>query len=63
MSIKTQLKTELEKKEKKDLQVQVLVNEQEANELKKIIDAKDKAIEELTKKIEGKLNNLRQKGL
>tara|TARA_S200002703_G_scaffold114148_1_gene99619 strand:- start:1040 stop:1231 length:192 start_codon:yes stop_codon:yes gene_type:complete len=63
MSIKTQLKTELEKKEKKDLEVQVLVNEQEANELKKIIDAKDKAIEELTKKIEGKLNNLRHKGL
>jgi hypothetical protein len=63
MSIKTQLKTELEKKEKKDLEVQVLVNEQEANELKKIIDAKDKAIEELTKKIEEKLNNLRHKGL
>lgn len=62
MSI-NKLKTELEKKEKKDLEVQVLVNEQEANELKKIIDAKDKAIEELTKKIEGKLNNLRHKGL
>jgi hypothetical protein len=63
MNIKNQLKTELEKKEKKDLQVKVLINEQEAAELKKIIDAKDKAIEELTKEINGKLTNLREKGL
>jgi hypothetical protein len=62
MSI-NKLKTELEKKEKKDLEIKVLINEHEANELKKIIDAKDKAIEELTKKINGKLNNLREKGL
>ena len=63
MNIKNQLKTELEKKEKKDLEVKVLINEQEAAELKKIIDAKDKAIEELTKEINGKLTNLREKGL
>lgn len=63
MNTKNQLKTELEKKEKKDLEVKVLINEQEAAELKKIIDAKDKAIEELTKKINGKLTSLREKGL
>ena len=63
MNTKNQLKTELEKKEKKDLEVKVLINEQEAVELKKIIDAKDKAIEELTKKINGKLTSLREKGL
>ena len=62
MSI-NKLKTELEKKEKKDLEIKVLINEHETNELKKIIDAKDKAIEELTKKINGKLNKLREKGL
>jgi len=63
MNIKNNLKTELENKEKKDLQVKALINEREANELKKIIDVKDKAIEELTKKINGKLNNLRKEGL
>jgi|SaaInl59LU_5_DNA_1037362.scaffolds.fasta_scaffold235219_2 hypothetical protein len=63
MNTKNQLKTELEKKEKKDLEVKVLINEQEAAELKKIIDAKDKAIEELTKEINGKLTSLREKGL
>jgi len=63
MNIKNNLKTELENKEKKDLEVKALINEREANELKKIIDVKDKAIEELTKKINGKLNNLRKEGL
>jgi len=63
MNTKNNLKTELENKEKKDLEVKALINEREANELKKIIDVKDKAIEELTKKINGKLNNLRKEGL
>jgi len=63
MNIKNNLKTELENKEKKDLQVKALINEREANELKKIIDVKDKAIEELTKEINGKLKNLRENGL
>jgi hypothetical protein len=63
MNIKNNLKTELENKEKKDLEVKALINEREANELKKIIDVKDKAIEELTKEINGKLKNLRENGL
>ena len=63
MNTKNNLKIELDKKEKKDLEVKVLINEQEAAELKKIIDAKDKAIEELTKQINGKLTSLRQRGL
>lgn len=46
-----------------DLEKQNLVHKKEAEELKKIIDHKDKAIEELTKKINSKLNNLRKKGL
>jgi|TARA_B100001939_G_scaffold244515_1_gene211926 hypothetical protein len=46
-----------------DLELQTLVSKEEAKELKKIIDAKDKAIDELTKKINGKLNNLRKEGL
>jgi|DEB0MinimDraft_10_1074344.scaffolds.fasta_scaffold759054_1 hypothetical protein len=46
-----------------DLEAKQLVSEKEAAELKKIIDLKDKAIEELTKKINRKLNNLREKGL
>jgi hypothetical protein len=46
-----------------DLEVQNLVRGEEAKELKKIIDAKDKTIEELTEKINSKLTNLREKGL
>ena len=46
-----------------DLELQTLVSKEEAKELKKIIDAKDQAIDELTKKINGKLNNLRKEGL
>ena len=46
-----------------DLELQTLVSKEEAKELKKIIDAKDKAIEELTEKINGKLNKLRKEGL
>lgn len=46
-----------------DIELQTLVSKEEAKELKKIIDAKDKAIEELTEKINGKLNNLRKEGL
>lgn len=46
-----------------DLELQTLVSKEEAKELKKIIDAKDKAIDELTKKINSKLNNLRKEGL
>lgn len=46
-----------------DLEVQNLVRGEEAKELKKIIDAKDKVIEELTEKINSKLTNLREKGL
>ena len=46
-----------------DLEVQNLVRGEEAKELKKIIDAKDKVIEELTEKINSKLTNLRKEGL
>lgn len=46
-----------------DLEVQNLVRGEEAKELKKIIDAKDKRIEELTEKINSKLTNLRKEGL
>ena len=46
-----------------DLEVQNLVRGEEAKELKKIIDAKDKVIDELKEKINSKLDNLRKEGL
>lgn len=57
------LKNEIKKKGQHDLEVQALIKEEEAKELKKIIDAKDQAIDELTKKINKKINNLRKEGL
>ena len=61
MNIK--IRDKLKKDGPSDLEVQTLISKEEAKELKKIIDAKDKAIEELTEKIKSKLNNLRKEGL
>lgn len=59
----TKIRDRLEDSGPQDLEVQNLVRGEEAKELKKIIDAKDKVIEELTEKINSKLTNLREKGL
>lgn len=61
MNIK--IRDKLKKDGPSDLEVQTLISKEEAKELKKIIDAKDKAIEELTEKINSKLNDLRKEGL
>lgn len=61
MNIK--IRDKLKKDGPSDLEVQTLISKEEAKELKKIIDAKDKAIEELTEKINNKLNSLRKEGL
>lgn len=61
MNIK--IRDKLKKDGPSDLEVQTLISKEEAKELKKIIDAKDKAIEELTEKINSKLNSLRKEGL
>lgn len=56
-------KNDLKDKGPDDLELRKVIAEREAAELKKIIDNKDKAIEELTKKINGTLDNLRKNGL
>ena len=61
MNIK--IRDKLKKDGPSDLEVQTLISKEEAKELKKIIDAKDKAIEELTKKFNSRLNDLRKEGL
>ena len=61
MNIK--IRDKLKKDGPSDLQVQLLISQEEAKDLKKIIDAKDKAIKELSEKINGKLNDLRKEGL
>ena len=61
MNIK--IRDKLKKDGPSDLEVQLLISQEEAKDLKKIIDAKDKAIKELSEKINGKLNNLRKEGL
>lgn len=61
MNIK--IRDKLKKDGPSDLEVQTLISKEEAKELKKIIDAKDKAIEELSEKINSKLNDLRKEGL
>jgi len=61
MNIK--IRDKLKKDGPSDLEVQLLISQEEAKDLKKIIDAKDKAIKELSEKINGKLNDLRKEGL
>lgn len=56
-------KNDLKDKGPDDLELRKVIAEREAAELKKIIDNKDKAIEQLTKKINGTLDNLRKNGL
>ncbi len=56
-------KNHLNKTKSDDLKQQNLIKDKEVNELKKIIDHKDKAIEELTNKINSKLTDLRKNGL
>lgn len=59
----TKIRDRLEDSGPQDLEVQNLVRGEEAKELKKIIDAKDKVIDELKEKINGKLDKLRKEGL
>jgi len=61
MNIK--IRDKLKKDGPSNLEVQLLISQEEAKDLKKIIDAKDKAIKELSEKINGKLNDLRKEGL
>ena len=56
-------KNHLNKTKSDDLTQENLIKDKEVNELKKIIDHKDKAIEELTNKINSKLTDLRKNGL
>jgi len=56
-------KNHLNKTKSDDLKQENLIKDKEVNELKKIIDHKDKAIEELTNKINSKLTDLRKNGL
>ena len=56
-------KNHLNKTKSDDLKQENLIKDKEVNELKKIIDHKDKAIEELTKKINSQLTDLRKNGL
>ena len=56
-------KNHLNKPKSDDLKQENLIKDKEVNELKKIIDHKDKAIEELTKKINSQLTDLRKNGL
>jgi hypothetical protein len=56
-------KNHLNKTKSDDLKQQNLIKDKEVNELKKIIDHKDKAIEELTNKINSQLTDLRKNGL
>ena len=54
-------KNHLNKTKSDDLKQENLIKDKEVNELKKIIDHKDKAIEELTNKINSQLTDLRKK--
>jgi hypothetical protein len=56
-------KNHLNKTKSDDLKQENLIKDKEVNELKKIIDHKDKAIEELTNKINAQLTDLRKNGL
>ena len=56
-------KNHLNKTKSDDLKQENLIKDKEVNELKKIIDHKDKAIEELTNKINLQLTDLRKNGL
>jgi hypothetical protein len=56
-------KNHLNKTKSDDLKQENLIKDKEVNELKKIIDHKDKAIEELTNKINSQLTDLRKNGL
>ena len=57
------IKNDLKDKGPDDLELQKLINEREKQELKSIIDKKDKMIKELTNRINGALDNLRKNGL